>query len=58
MPHRSEAILALLLPVVLACGGPSEPPANPPKIEAVRPTVEKPPPTTAPPPPAPSSKPR
>jgi hypothetical protein len=45
--------IASLLPILLvgACGGPPEPPANPPKIEAVRPTVEK-------APPAPSATPR
>src|SRR4051794_22551706 len=49
MKHRIDATIALLLPLLLgwACGGPAEPPANPPKIEPVHPTVEKPPPASS-----------
>jgi len=45
---RRSVKLALALSLITACGGGAPPPAHPPKIEPVRPTVEKTPPPAQP----------
>ena len=48
MPSSFQLLQLLTLGLAtVACGGAAEPPARPPKIEAVRPTVEKAPPPSA-----------
>jgi hypothetical protein len=44
---RLPLLTVVLLGVATACGGGAGPPANPPKIAPVRPTVEKAPPVAS-----------